>query len=128
MHYGLLLLFSILSFSQNSYQNNLYDLDKQIKIMEKKLKNEVLTYELLNEKLDLIKSINRLSEQALSDSLDDFLSVELGELIFYTCEYGKLKLDLLQSYRNFKNEFYLNRYNEVSSIYLSFFFKVKTKE
>lgn len=123
----LFLLTSITVFSQNVYQQNLYSLNIEIKAFEKKLKKEKLTIGLLYQKLDLTKRLNHLGEEAMEESLNQNLDRELAELILYSTKLANSKLDFLESYRAYDNDFYLTKYNEMNNIYLSIYLKIKAK-
>ena len=65
-----LVFFTIFVFSQNSYQKNLYQLNGEINSIQKKLKDNKLTNDLLIEEFEIVKSLNRLSEEVLQQSLN----------------------------------------------------------
>lgn len=123
-----LILCSIFIYSQNSYQKNFYELNKEINLIQKKLKDNKLTIDLMNEKFEIVKSLNRLGEETLQASLDGEINEELGDLINYACEIGREKINFLESYKKYNNQFYLQKFKELDSIYLSIYLKVKTKE
>lgn len=115
-------------YSQNSFLKNLYSLNSEINTIQKQLKEQEINNEILKAKFELTKSLNRLSEEALSESLDGNLARELAQLISYACELGKQKLDFLESYKTYNNKFYLQKFTELDNIYLSIYLKIKTKE
>ena len=123
-----LILCSIFIYSQNSYQKNFYELNKEINLIQKKLKDNKLSIDLMNEKFEIVKSLNRLGEETLQASLDGEINEELGDLINYACEIGREKINFLESYKKYNNQFYLQKFKELDSIYLSIYLKVKTKE
>lgn len=123
-----LILCSIFIYSQNSYQKNFYELNKEINLIQKKLKDNKLSIDLMNEKFEIVKSLNRLGEETLQASLDGEINKELGDLINYACEIGREKINFLESYKKYNNQFYLQKFKELDSIYLSIYLKVKTKE
>ena len=123
-----LLLCSIFIFSQNSYQKNLYGLNKEINLIQKKLTESKLTIDLMNEKFEIVKSLNRLGEEALQASLDGEINDELADLINYACVLGKEKINFLESYKKYNNQFYLQKFKELDNSYLSIYLKVKTKQ
>lgn len=123
-----LILCSIFIYSQNSYQKNFYELNKEINLVQKKLQDSKLTIDLMNEKFEIVKSLNRLGEETLQASLDGEINEELGDLINYACEIGREKINFLESYKKYNNQFYLQKFKELDSIYLSIYLKVKTKE
>lgn len=96
---------SIFIYSQNSYQKNFYELNKEINLIQKKLKDNKLTIDLMNEKFEIVKSLNRLGEETLQASLDGEINEELGDLINYACEIGREKINFLESYKKYNNQF-----------------------
>lgn len=124
----ILMLCAIYAFSQNSYQKNLYELNKEINLIQKKLKENKFTNDLMNEKFEIVKSLNRLGEETLQASLDGEMNEELGDLINYACEIAKQKINMLESYRRFNKQFYLQKFKELDSIYLSIYLNIKQKE
>lgn len=123
-----LILFSIFVFSQNSYQKNLYQLNEEINSIQKRLKQNKLTTEIMVEKFEIVKSLNRLSEETQLAALNREIDDELGTLIDFACEIGKQKINFLESYKKFNNKFYLQKFEELDSTYLSIYLKIKTKE
>lgn len=112
---------------QNSFQRNLYDLNDEIIVMQKRI-NQSIDEKTLNDEFELTKSLNRLSEEATSEMIKNNLDRELSELINFACELGKQKLDFLIAYKRYKNDFYLKKFNDIDKIYLSIYLKVKAKE
>lgn len=112
---------------QNSFQRNLYDLNEEILTMQKRI-NISIDDKTLSDKLELTKSLNRLSEESSQEMIKNNLDRELSELINFVCELGKQKLDFLIAYKRYKNDFYLKKFNDLDKIYLSTYLKVKTKE
>lgn len=123
-----LVFFTIFVFSQNSYQKNLYQLNGEINSIQKKLKDNKLTNDLLIEEFEIVKSLNRLSEEVLQQSLNGEIDEELATLIDYACVIAKQKMSMLESYKKFNNNFYLQKFKELDSTYLSIYLKIKTKE
>ena len=116
-------------YSQNEYQSQLYLLNERINKFEKK-------YLALNEidshfgetKLDLIKDLHRLGEEASSAGIEKDINTELGQLISDTTEFGCMKLNLLESYLGYHKEIYKENLNRTKTIFLSLYLKVKALE
>ena len=132
MKYLLIIILALIALNldgQNVYQRNLYDVNNRVKKMENRLRYSLLSNELLDEKLELVKFINRLSEESQRAGIKQEINMELGSLISQTCELAKMKLDLLESYAWYsKDSHYLIAFNDINKIYLAHLLKVKTKE
>lgn len=125
--YIIFLITTNLAIGQNSFQKNLYDLNDEILSMQKRI-NKSIDEKTLNDKLELIKSLNRLSEETSLEMIKNNVDRELSELINFACDFGKQKLELLVAYKRYKNDYYFKRFNDLDKIYLSIYLKIKTKE
>ena len=122
------LLSTVSVFGQNSFQKNFYELNSEINSLQKQLLEKPLTTSLQTQKYELTKSLNRLSEEAMQESLNENLNSEIGDLIGFACELGKQKLNLIEAYKRYNDSFYLKKFNELDTLYLSIYLKLKTKE
>jgi gas vesicle protein len=124
----LFLLSTVYVSGQNSFQKNLYELNSEINNMQKQILEKPLTISLQTQKYELTKSLNRLCEEAMQESVNENLNSEIGDLVSFACELGKQKLNLIEAYKRYNDSFYLKKFNELDTLYLSIYLKLKTKE
>ena len=134
-HYFTLLLTIILSsiitltFAQNEYQIQLYELTGRLNVLEKTYATTGLYSKVfLENKLDLTKDFHRLGEAAGEAVINQDLDKELGDLILTTSELAVLRLTFLEYYLHYKKEMYKVNYDKSKAIFLSLFLRVKALE
>lgn len=124
-------IFSIINtcFGQNEYQAQLYSLTDRLNAFEKKhLLRKVVDRDFLPDKLDLIKDLHRLGEEAATAGIENTLEAELGILINSSTEAACNRLNFLEYYLTYKRDLYKLNYDRSKTIFLSLFLKVKSLE
>ena len=125
----LILLFgkSLFCLANNPFQDRLAKLNNDIILLEIKIKTSGRFDYVIwgKELLSLREKIFKLRQNTNEDYLkNQTYGSEFSDLMGHVTDLAQLKLDVLSSYKRTNSSFYLEKYNQLNSVYTSLYEKI----
>lgn len=123
----LLKFIPLVGLSKNPFQDRLVNLNKEIILLEIKIKTSGrFDYQIWGkEVLALEDKIFLLRKNTTEDYLKyQTYSPEFSDLMTHVTQLAQLKLDVLSSYKRTNSSFYLEKFNELNQIYTDLYEKI----